>query len=185
VCAERSGAAGEFRVEFPQLGADLAGVGVVQVVEDAEGVLWRNRRLDVRGRHATTGGPGRYVIAKLDGQDVGAIAGPRLGAAAWSTYVAVDDADAAARRWCLLVPRCDRGRPTRERAARGAVLTDPEGSEFGIWKARRRLGAQVVNQPDAWNFSDLHTADARAAIAFYGEAFGWDLKAGQPMGIPP
>ena len=44
------------------------------------------------------GAPGRYVIAKLDGQDVGAIAGPRQGAAAWSTYVSVDDADAAAQR---------------------------------------------------------------------------------------
>jgi hypothetical protein len=31
------------------------------------------------------GAPGRYVIAKLDGQDVCAIAGPRPGAAAWST----------------------------------------------------------------------------------------------------
>ena len=44
------------------------------------------------------GAPGRYVIAKLDGQDVGAIAGPWQGAAAWSTYVSVDDADAAAQR---------------------------------------------------------------------------------------
>ncbi len=44
------------------------------------------------------GEPGRYVIAKLDGQDVGAISGPRQGAAAWNTYVSVDDADAVAQR---------------------------------------------------------------------------------------
>jgi uncharacterized protein len=58
---------------------------------------------------------------------------------------------------------------------RGAVLTDPEGIEFRIWQARRRLGAQVVNQPGAWNFSDLHSTDPRAAIAFYEEAFGWQV----------
>src|ERR1700683_3052878 len=56
---------------------------------------------------------------------------------------------------------------------RGAVLTDPEGIEFRIWQARRRLGAQVVNEPGAWNFSDLHTADPAPAIAFYEKAFGW------------
>ncbi len=58
---------------------------------------------------------------------------------------------------------------------RGAVLTDPAGAEFRIWQARRRLGAQVVNQPGAWNFSDLHTTDSKTAIAFYKTAFGWQV----------
>jgi predicted enzyme related to lactoylglutathione lyase len=58
---------------------------------------------------------------------------------------------------------------------RGAVLTDPQGAEFRIWQARRRLGAQVVNRPGAWNFSDLHTTDPKAAMAFYQEAFGWQV----------
>ncbi len=60
-------------------------------------------------------------------------------------------------------------------SGRGAALTDPEGAEFRIWEARRRLGAQTVNLPGAWNFSDLRTGDASAAIAFYEEAFdcGW------------
>jgi predicted enzyme related to lactoylglutathione lyase len=118
---------------------------------------------------------GRYVIAKLDGQDVGAIAGPRPGAATWSTYVSVDDADAAAQRLVsagatVRSPPADAGE-----GGRGAVLTDPEGTEFRIWQARRRSGAQVVNQPGAWNFSDLHTTDPSTAIAFYEEAFGWQV----------
>ena len=41
---------------------------------------------------------GRYVIANLDGQEAGAIAGPEHGVPAWNTYVSVEDADAAARR---------------------------------------------------------------------------------------
>jgi len=56
---------------------------------------------------------------------------------------------------------------------RGATLTDPEGAELRIWQARRRLGAQGVNAPGTWNFSDLHTRDAHAAADFYAAAFGW------------
>ncbi|MGO4186588.1 VOC family protein [Pseudarthrobacter sp. TAF60_1] len=121
------------------------------------------------------GAPGRYLIAKLDGQDVGGIGSAQEGAAVWSTYVAVDDADAAVQR---LV---DAGATVRAAAAdageggRSAVLTDPEGAEFRIWQARRRLGAQVANLPGAWNFSDLHTPDPGAAIAFYEQAFGWQV----------
>ena len=44
------------------------------------------------------------------------------------------------------------GRPHRR------VLTDPRGAVPSV-AGRRRLGAQVVNPPGAWNFSDLHTAD--------------------------
>jgi predicted enzyme related to lactoylglutathione lyase len=44
-----------------------------------------------------------------------------------------------------------------------------------IWQARRRLGAQVANLPGTWNFSDLHTPDPGAAIAFYEQAFGWQV----------
>ena len=41
--------------------------------------------------------PGYYLIARLDGQDIAAIGMPDpISTAAWNTYVAVDDADAAA-----------------------------------------------------------------------------------------
>jgi predicted enzyme related to lactoylglutathione lyase len=87
------------------------------------------------------GAPGRYVIAKLDGKDVGAIAGPRQGAAAWSTYVCVDDADAAAQRLVSAGAAVRSAPADAGEGGRGAALTDPEGVEFRIWQARRRLGA--------------------------------------------
>jgi uncharacterized protein len=52
---------------------------------------------------------------------------------------------------------------------------DPSGVPFRFWQARQRLGAQVVNTPGAWNFSDLHAADPEASAAFYAEAFGWSV----------
>ncbi|WP_382304667.1 VOC family protein [Herbiconiux sp. UC225_62] len=118
--------------------------------------------------------PGVYLIAQLDGHDVAAIGSAEPeGVAVWNTYFAVDDVDAVA--------------PEVVRAG-GFVVTDPvdagpggrmagcrdsEGAEFRLWQARRRLGAQVVNVPGAWNFSNLRTGDIPAAKSFYERLFGW------------
>ena len=36
-------------------------------------------------------------------------------------------------------------------------------------------GAQLVNAPGSWNWSDLETRDIEAAKAFYGAVFGWEF----------
>ena len=122
-----------------------------------------------------SGAPGRYVVATLGGRDVGAVAGPGQGDAAWNTYVCVDDADAAARRLTSAGGTVRSAPVDGGDGGRGAVLADPEGAEIRIWQPRRRLGAQVVNGAAAWNFSDLHTTSVTAAIAFYQEVFGWQF----------
>jgi len=133
------------------------------------------------------GSPVRYVIAQLNGQDVAGLAGPaeldsppaargedRPGSRpGWNTYVAVSDPDAAAARvqaagGQLRQPPTDAGD-----AGRFAVCVDPAGVEFRLWQARRRLGAQAVNVPGSWNFSDLHAANPSASATFYAEVFGW------------
>lgn len=119
--------------------------------------------------------PFRYVIATLDGLDVASLRGPADGDAVWSTYVAVDDADAVARSMAEhgagIVSEPEDAGPS----GRAATLIDPQGAEVRLWQARRRLGAQVTNVPGAWNFSDLHTTDPAAAGAFYGDVLGWRL----------
>jgi predicted enzyme related to lactoylglutathione lyase len=122
--------------------------------------------------------PQRYVIAQLDGRDAGAIAGPRKSRsdeAVWSTYVAVDDVDSTTERLVTLGAAVVTAPVDAGPGGRTASLTDPEGAELRLWQARARLGAQVANEPGAWNFSDLHTADPDAAADFYGTAFGWSL----------
>jgi predicted enzyme related to lactoylglutathione lyase len=119
--------------------------------------------------------PGRYLIATLDGLVVAAIAGPAPATASWNTYVAVDDADAAVERLVGLGATVRSEPADAGEAGRSATLVDPEGAEIRIWQPRRRLGAQAVNQPGAWNFSDLHTGDPQSATAFYEEAFGWSI----------
>ncbi|SEO41972.1 VOC family protein [Trujillonella endophytica] len=119
------------------------------------------------------GAPGSYVIATQEGQDVAALAPGAGGTATWNTYVAVDDCDATAAAVAALggsvtAPPSDAGP-----AGRTAGCTDPQGAPFRLWQARRRPGAQRTNAPGTWNFSDLHTPDPSAALAFYVPLFGW------------
>ncbi len=114
-----------------------------------------------------------YRVATLDGQDAAGIGSTSADTATWNTYVAVDDADATAAAvraagGTVVAPPADAGL-----GARLAVCTDPAGIEFRLWQARERPGAQVTNTPGAWNFSDLHTPDREAAMAFYTPLFGW------------
>lgn len=124
--------------------------------------------------------PGRYLIARLDGADVGGLADGGLAGsgqpAAWNTYVAVDDADAAARALTAAGATVRSAPADAGEGGRAAVLADPEGAGFRIWQARRRPGSQVANLPGTWNFSDLHTSDIGAAKAFYSEVFGWQVE---------
>jgi hypothetical protein len=117
--------------------------------------------------------PRRYFIARLRGEDVCAIAGPGDGVPTWRTYIAVDDADAAVDGLVSAGARVTSAPADHGEDGRAAVLADPEGIGFRIWQAKRRLGAQLVNEPGTWNFSDIHTADPAAAIAFYEKAFDW------------
>jgi len=109
-------------------------------------------------------------VARVDGR---AAAGFGHGEPGWTTYVAVNDAGAAAERaeaagGTALSPPADAGD-----AGRAALLADPAGARLGVWEARAHAGAQAVNAPGAWSSSDLHTPDRSAAEAFYGAVFGW------------
>lgn len=120
-----------------------------------------------------------YLVATLAGRRVAGIGSPcdaQPDAPAWTTYVAVertDDAAAAVRDagGTVLVEPFDFGR-----AGRAAVCADPSGAIFALWQAGRRKGAEIVNAPGSWNWSDLHTPEPDAAIAFYGAAFGWEAS---------
>lgn len=125
--------------------------------------------------NAPFGAAGRYVIAKLDGQEAGAIAGHETGVPAWNTYISVEDADAAARHLLSIGATLKSAPADSGSGAVHAVLADPQGAELRIWQARERPGTQAVNVPGGWNFSDLHTTNIEAAVAFYTKAFDWQF----------
>jgi predicted enzyme related to lactoylglutathione lyase len=122
--------------------------------------------------------PFGYDVVSLEGREVGGLGGPSSptggsAPARWNTYVATEDiaatvAAAEAAGAVILEPPAAAGA-----AGHSAALTDPVGARFSLWQPGYRQGAQVVNAPGAWNFSDLLTDDPDGAKAFYGSVFGW------------
>ena len=55
------------------------------------------------------------------------------------------------------------------------AVADAQGAVFSVWEAGSFIGAQLVNEPGTWNFSELHTADAEAAASFYRSVFNWEV----------
>lgn len=117
-----------------------------------------------------------YLIATLDGHDVAAIASVQTGdEIAWNTYVAVADADATATAVTESGGTVTSGPVDAGPGGRQAGCVDPRGAHFKLWQPRRRLGAQLVNVPGTWNFSNLQTTDPQAAATFYGPLLGWEF----------
>jgi predicted enzyme related to lactoylglutathione lyase len=118
---------------------------------------------------------GGYRMFRLGGRSVAGMMGIQ-GAGqppAWSTYIATDDADGAAARAKdagadLIVEPMD-----VMEAGRMAFLAHPAAGFVGVWQPRQHSGAQLVNEPNTFAWSQLHSRDVEGAKAFYRAVFGW------------
>lgn len=122
---------------------------------------------------------GGYAMCMQQGKPVAGI-GPKQGPAempsVWTTYLAADDADASASKigaaggTVLVAPMdvMDVGRMT--------VATDPGGSVFGVWQARKHTGFGLANEPGsvAWNENMSRAFEANKA--FYLSVFGYEYN---------
>lgn len=123
------------------------------------------------------GAPQQYFIAKLRGADVAGVGSQpdaMPGTPVWSTYMGVESADQAAVKVAGEGGTVVMGPVDVGPAGRMGVVADPAGATFCVWQAGDRRGAQLVNEPGSWNFSELNTRDPRGAKAFYGAVFGWE-----------
>ncbi|HEX7134406.1 MAG TPA: VOC family protein [Iamia sp.] len=115
-------------------------------------------------------------VARLDGLAVAGlqpIAERATGPARWATAIAVDDVDVAAAAVATHGGGVGHGPVDVSGVARVAACADPAGAPFGLWDADSRVGAELVNAPGTWNWSDLATTDPDGAATFYGAVFGW------------
>jgi hypothetical protein len=100
----------------------------------------------------------------------------------WSTYVNVDSADdtvakVEANGGTVYMPPMD-----VMEAGRMAVFADPAGAVIGVWQPGQHIGAQLVNEPGTYCWSELMTDDLAAAKSFYKAVFGWDAETQGPEG---
>jgi len=93
---------------------------------------------------------------------------------AWSSYIKVEDADATAEKVKEAGGQVHFGPVDLPGdSGRMAVLQDPTGAFICVNQQKNHPGAQLVNEPGAWNWNNLLTRDVDAAGDFYGKVFGW------------
>jgi uncharacterized protein len=122
---------------------------------------------------------GRYLVARLHGRDVAAVGSQQDEAApapVWNMYVRVDSADDAAAKATNAGGSVITEPFDVLDAGRMAVLSDRENAVFCVWEAKVHRGAQLVNEPGTWNFSEFNTRDLDGAKEFYGALFGWETE---------
>lgn len=124
-----------------------------------------------------TGLEGEYFTARLGGNRVAGIGqAPPSTPAGWLTQVRVDDVAQT-----LVRAEQAGGKPLIDPLAAGsdgqfALLADATGVPFCLWQPGDRDGAEVVDEPNSWAMSSLHTTDVDRAEAFYGKLFDWKLE---------
>jgi hypothetical protein len=119
---------------------------------------------------------GGYSMCELKGRPVAGI-GPKMGPdempAAWTTYIASDDADETAGKikaagGQVLVEPFD-----VMDVGRMAVAVDPGGAAFGIWQAAAHTCIQVANEPGTLTWNENMSRDFDGNKAFYHAVFGY------------
>jgi predicted enzyme related to lactoylglutathione lyase len=136
---------------------------------------------DLFGWESLEAGPaeetGGYRFFTLDGKVVGGFGPPGEGEPpSWRCYVSVADVDETASKVkeaggeVLLDPL------DVMEAGRMATFRDNEGAVICAWQPGQTHGAQVVNEPGAFCWSELQSRDIDAAKSFYSAVFGWDFE---------
>jgi predicted enzyme related to lactoylglutathione lyase len=123
-------------------------------------------------------GAGGYTLMRLDGADVCGVYERHAdspGLPAWTSWVAVGDADAVVARALELGARTVRDTLDVPGMGRSGVIIDPQGAVLGLWEAGGFIGADLVNEPGAMVLNQLNTRDPVAAAEFLAALFGWQV----------
>jgi predicted enzyme related to lactoylglutathione lyase len=124
---------------------------------------------------------GTYRMFSIgDAMVAGAMAAPTGVPSGWLVYVAVDDADTAARKVAELGGRVMVQATTVPEMLRFACASDPAGAAFGLLQpfgaGAQQQPYEGPDRPGTFCWDELHTKDMAAAKKFYGGLFGWTGK---------
>jgi predicted enzyme related to lactoylglutathione lyase len=92
----------------------------------------------------------------------------------WSTYLRSDDAAATAE--AVTANGGQVYMPPMDVPEQGhmAIFGDASGAAVGVWQPREMRGYELVAEPGAAAWHELHTKDYDAAVKFYQNVFKWE-----------
>jgi uncharacterized protein len=131
-------------------------------------------------------GGGTYSMARVDGLAVAGLSAVQAEGQppAWTAYVTVEDVDATASKAAELGGTLLAEPFDVMDAGRMAVIADPTGAVFSVWKAGTSIGAELVNGHGLLSLTQLNTSDPDRATEFYSELFGWRVEATEGTETP-
>lgn len=102
----------------------------------------------------------------------------------WMVYFAVDGCDAAAEKVKALGGGIHRAPEDIPGTGRFAIVTDPQGAAFGLLQPLPGSTGGAFDQKKTGhgNWTELHTTDPVAGLAFYAALLGWKPSTVVPMG---
>lgn len=120
-----------------------------------------------------------YVFFRKDGRKAAGMGElteeqrPRGERAVWSSYIAVDDIDAATQRAGELGAEVVVTPTDVTDAGRMAFFKDPTGAAVGFWQAGQHEGVDAFDEPGFATWFELATSNVDQAAEFYSTLFGW------------
>ena len=120
---------------------------------------------------------GNYAIFSYNGKVVAGV-GPTMdpsAPSAWMQYIAAEDANAIAASVKSNGGEVVAG--PMEVADQGSMLVfkDSTGAYCGVWQPNQMHGAEHVNAPGGFCWSELNTRDIDGARSFYSSVFNWGI----------
>lgn len=126
---------------------------------------------------------GNYCMALVNGKTVAAIMemneDMKQGSDVpphWVNYIYVDDVDAttakveaAGGKVCMPVMDV-------MSAGRMSAIQDSTGAHINLWQKKDYFGAELVNEPNTWCWSELDTRDTESAKKFYSALFDYEYE---------
>jgi predicted enzyme related to lactoylglutathione lyase len=139
---------------------------------------WGTQRFDENYTTFTTGGLPIAGIFRLNDEMRGQGIPPN-----WMPYVEVNDVDASAAQAKSLGATITAGPDDIPGTGRFAVVQDPQGAVFGIYKSNTQSNAwDGTNTIDRFSWHELMTSDHEQASKFYSALFGWEKISEMDMG---
>ena len=99
----------------------------------------------------------------------------------WIAYTTVDDVDATVTKAKELGGAVYTGPMDIPSVGRFAVLADPQGAVFAVFKPLEATDAPS-DAPGQFSWSELNATDYEAAWSFYSTLFGWKHRSSMEMG---
>jgi predicted enzyme related to lactoylglutathione lyase len=100
----------------------------------------------------------------------------------WIAYTQVDDVDTTAKKAEGLGAKIFKEPFDIPKVGRIAVLADPQGAVFAIYKPEDTMNAVDPKKAGEFSWAELNTTDYESAWKFYSDLFGWKHKDSMDMG---